>query len=122
VRYELCGELIKFKEALFPEPGNNIGPGMAPVVQNDSLPRYTQQAQQPYVVYETHLHPTYQTPVLWFSLHDLPSCEVALDIETVYRYLVPDQYKDHLRTVGVIGGISAAVWYFMLMLKFIFHC
>jgi ubiquitin-like-conjugating enzyme ATG10 len=60
-------------------------------------------------MYEIHLHPTYQTPALWFSLHDLPPLEPAFDIETVYRYLVPDQYKDHLRTIGVIGGISAAV-------------
>lgn len=78
-------------------------------VQIDELPGYSQQAQQPYVVYEIHLHPTYQTPVLWFSLHDLPPCDSPFDIETVYRYLVPNKYKDHLRKIGVIGGISAAV-------------
>lgn len=65
------------------------------------------QAQQPYVIYEIHLHPTYRTPVLWFSLHDLPPCDSPFDIEVVYRYLVPDQFKGQLRSIGVMGGISA---------------
>ncbi|KAM7183283.1 hypothetical protein V8F20_012678 [Naviculisporaceae sp. PSN 640] len=61
-----------------------------------------------YVRYEIHLHPTYQVPCLWFSLHDLPLDEPALNIDTVFRRLVPDQYKDGLRSaVGSIGGISA---------------
>lgn len=34
---------------------------------------------------------------------------MAFDIESVYRYLVPDILKDELRSVGVIGGISADV-------------
>jgi len=71
------------------------------------LPRYSVQADQPYVVYEIHLHPTYRTPVLWFSLRDLPPCDSPYDIETIYRYVVPDQFKDQLRSIGVIGGISA---------------
>ncbi|OBT90123.1 hypothetical protein VE02_00892 [Pseudogymnoascus sp. 03VT05] len=61
----------------------------------------------PYVQYEIHLHPTYRTPVLWFHLHNLPNDARAFDIESVYRYLVPDILKDELRSVGVIGGISA---------------
>ncbi|KAM7223167.1 hypothetical protein V8F06_001380 [Rhypophila decipiens] len=61
-----------------------------------------------YVRYEIHLHPTYQAPCLWFSLHDLPLDEPALNIDTVFRRLVPDQFKDGLRSaVGSIGGISA---------------
>ncbi|KAK4199144.1 hypothetical protein QBC40DRAFT_228659 [Triangularia verruculosa] len=59
------------------------------------------------VMYEIHLHPTYQAPCLWFSLHNLPFDEQAFNIDTVFRRLVPDQYKDGLRGAGAIGGISA---------------
>ncbi len=65
-----------------------------------------------HVRYEIHLHPTYQAPCLWFSLHDLPGDELeqALHIDTVFRRLVPDQYKEGLRgSVGGIGGISVDV-------------
>ncbi|KAK3310102.1 uncharacterized protein B0T15DRAFT_488797 [Chaetomium strumarium] len=59
------------------------------------------------VRYEIHLHPTYQAPCLWFSLHDLPVDEQALSIDTVFRRLVPEQYKKGLRgSGGGIGGIS----------------
>ncbi|KAI0124649.1 hypothetical protein BJ170DRAFT_467567 [Xylariales sp. AK1849] len=60
-----------------------------------------------HVKYEIHLHPTYRAPCLWFSLHDLPADEPALDIDTVFRRLVPDQFKGALRGIGPIGGISA---------------
>lgn len=63
-----------------------------------------------YVSYEVHLHPTYRVPCLWFSLHDLPPDEPAFNIDTVFRRLIPDAYKDGLRRgVGGIGGISADV-------------
>lgn len=63
-----------------------------------------------YVSYEVHLHPTYRVPCLWFSLHDLPPDEPAFNIDTVFRRLVPDAYKDGLRRgLGGIGGISADV-------------
>lgn len=62
-----------------------------------------------YVTYEIHLHPTYQAPCLWFTLHGLPVDEPAFNIDTVFRRLVPDQYKDGLRKIGGIGGISADV-------------
>ena len=63
-----------------------------------------------YVTYEIHLHPTYRLPCLWFSLHNLPDDEVAFNIDTVFRRLVPDAYKSGLRRgIGGIGGISADV-------------
>ena len=62
-----------------------------------------------HVTYEIHLHPTYQVPCLWFSLHGLPVDEQAFNIDTVFRRLVPDQYKDGLRGASAIGGISADV-------------
>ncbi|KAJ4394544.1 E2-like conjugating enzyme atg10 [Gnomoniopsis smithogilvyi] len=60
-----------------------------------------------FVTYEIHLHPTYQAPCLWFRLERLPLDEPAFNIDTVFRRLVPDQYKDSLRKVGNVGGISA---------------
>ncbi|KAH6675575.1 hypothetical protein B0J14DRAFT_367257 [Halenospora varia] len=71
-------------------------------------PPYSLYSHQPYVTYEIHLHPTYRMPTLWFTLHDLPMAEPTLDMESVYRYLVPEEYKSQLRAAGVIGGISAA--------------
>ncbi|KAL0939328.1 autophagy-related protein [Colletotrichum truncatum] len=59
-----------------------------------------------HVVYEVHLHPTYRMPCLWFTLHGLPSDEPAFNLDTVFRRLVPDQFKDALRKTGGIGGIS----------------
>jgi len=60
-------------------------------------------------MYEIHLHPTYRVPCLWFTLHDLPPDEPAFNIDTVFRRLVPDEYKEGLRGSGPIGGISADV-------------
>ncbi|MBE3041243.1 hypothetical protein IMZ48_01380 [Candidatus Bathyarchaeota archaeon] len=60
------------------------------------------------VVYEIHLHPTYRVPCLWFSLKGLPPDEPAFNIDTVFRHLVPDHFKDALRGSGV-GGISGDV-------------
>jgi ubiquitin-like-conjugating enzyme ATG10 len=62
-----------------------------------------------YVTYEIHLHPSYRSPCLWFTLHGLPPDEPAFNIDTVFRRLVPDQYKDGLRNAGPIGGISVDV-------------
>jgi ubiquitin-like-conjugating enzyme ATG10 len=48
-------------------------------------------------------------PTLWFTLHDLPMGEPAFDLDSVYRYLVPPEYKSRLRSAGLTGGVSAAV-------------
>ncbi|KAI1467360.1 uncharacterized protein F4812DRAFT_451217 [Daldinia caldariorum] len=62
--------------------------------------------QAGHVIYEIHYHPTYRSPCLWFSLHGLPGEESPVDIESVFRYLVPEQLRDSLRYVGPIGAIS----------------
>ncbi|TWU74571.1 hypothetical protein ED733_006396 [Metarhizium rileyi] len=62
-----------------------------------------------YVSYEIHLHPTYRVPCLWFGLYGLPPHEPAFNLDTVFRRLVPDEYKAGLRGLGQIGGISADV-------------
>ncbi|KAI5466326.1 hypothetical protein BGZ63DRAFT_420820 [Mariannaea sp. PMI_226] len=59
------------------------------------------------VEYEIHLHPTYRVPCLWFNIRGLPADEPAFNIDTVFRRVVPDQYKEGLRGLGGIGGISA---------------
>lgn len=61
------------------------------------------------VEYEIHLHPTYRVPCLWFTLRNLPLDEPAFNIDTVFRRLVPDEYKAGLRALGAVGGISADV-------------
>ncbi|KAF7877489.1 hypothetical protein EAF04_001166 [Stromatinia cepivora] len=76
--------------------------------RSDTIPQYSLYSHQPYVTYEIHLHPTYRMPTLWFMLHHLPMDEPAFDINSVYRYLVPEEYKSQLRAIGVMGGISAA--------------
>jgi hypothetical protein len=84
----------------------NEGPGTN---GGDLPPEYSTYSHQPYVTYEIHLHPIYNMPTLWFTLHDLPMGESTFDLESVYRYLVPDEFKGRLRAMGVTGGISAAV-------------
>ncbi|KAJ4271970.1 E2-like conjugating enzyme atg10 [Fusarium torreyae] len=59
------------------------------------------------VEYEIHLHPTYRVPCLWFTLRNLPADEPAFNVDTVFRRLVPDEYKAGLRALGTVGGISA---------------
>ncbi|CZS91283.1 uncharacterized protein RAG0_01984 [Rhynchosporium agropyri] len=74
----------------------------------NQLPSYSQYSHQPYVTYEIHLHATYRMPTLWFTLHDLPMGDPTFDLDSVYRYLVPAQFKSGLRAAGITGGISAA--------------
>lgn len=57
------------------------------------------------VEYDIVLSPSYQVPVLYFTLRRGNSGG-PVDRDTVYQYLVPEQYKKELMSVGVIGGIS----------------
>ena len=52
--------------------------------------------------------PTYQVPVLWFSLQQLPRHGLS-GLDAVYQYLVPDLQKSGVRQVGILGGVSMAV-------------
>ncbi|KAI0526111.1 hypothetical protein F5B22DRAFT_269062 [Xylaria bambusicola] len=78
---ELDTEVVRYPSKLNPSRGNGI------------------------VEYEIHLHPTYQAPCLWFSLHNLPFDESPLDIDSVFRHLVPDEFI-HRIGHNPIGGIS----------------
>ncbi|KAL4868761.1 hypothetical protein BDV12DRAFT_92399 [Aspergillus spectabilis] len=55
------------------------------------------------VDYDILLSPSYQVPVLYFVLR---RSQKPLGIDEVYTYLVPDQYKSNIQSVGIMGGIS----------------
>lgn len=74
----------------------------------DFPPEYSHLPCQPYVIYEIHLHPTYRTPTLWFSLHDLQPGDNSIDIETVYRYLLPHNCYSKFQSFRIPGILSAA--------------
>ncbi|KKK18828.1 hypothetical protein ARAM_005216 [Aspergillus rambellii] len=57
------------------------------------------------VDYDVLLSPTYQVPVLYFILRQV-GYPKPLGIDEVYRYLVPDQYRKEIQSVGIMGGIS----------------
>ncbi|KAJ5774625.1 hypothetical protein N7457_009521 [Penicillium paradoxum] len=54
--------------------------------------------------YDILLSPTYQVPILYFSPRWHSHGPLGLD--EVYQYVVPEQYRQELKSVGVIGGIS----------------
>jgi ubiquitin-like-conjugating enzyme ATG10 len=80
------------------------------VIARQSPPSASEVGQYGYVRYEAHLHPTYRTPCLWFSLYGLPADEDPFNFDTVFRRLVPDEFKAGLRTsIGTVDGISLGV-------------
>lgn len=58
------------------------------------------------VEYDIVLSPTYQVPVLHFMLRWTNQKGPVVGIDSVYQYLVPDQYRKQLKSVGIMGGIS----------------
>ncbi|KAJ5409738.1 uncharacterized protein N7487_004097 [Penicillium crustosum] len=54
--------------------------------------------------YDILLSPTYQVPILYFGLkwHN----HGPLGLDEVYQYVVPERYRQELKSVGVMGGIS----------------
>ncbi|KAJ9492221.1 hypothetical protein VN97_g975 [Penicillium thymicola] len=54
--------------------------------------------------YDILLSPIYQVPILYFGLrwHN----HGPLGLEEVYQYVVPERYRQELKSVGVMGGIS----------------
>ncbi|CAI7673494.1 unnamed protein product [Penicillium viridicatum] len=54
--------------------------------------------------YDILLSPTYQVPVLYFGLRWHNHGPLGLD--EVYQYVVPERYRQELKSVGVMGGIS----------------
>lgn len=62
--------------------------------------------QSPSVEYSIVLSPSYQVPVLYFTLRNLPSSLNPTSIETVYQLLTPRNFTYDLERTGVMGGIS----------------
>lgn len=60
------------------------------------------------VEYDIVLSPSYQVPVLYFTLRQ-GNDKKPVDLDTVYQYLVPEGYRKELGSVGVMGGISIGV-------------
>lgn len=58
--------------------------------------------------YDILLSPSYQVPVLYFSLRD-PRGDRIQDLEEAYRLLVPERNRLQLRQVGILGGVSVSV-------------
>lgn len=80
------------------------------VIVKQLPPKGFQVGQHGHVRYEAHIHPTYRTPCLWFSLYGLPADEDPLSIDTVFRRLVPDHFKAGMRaSTGTLDGISLGV-------------
>lgn len=71
----------------------------------EALLRISQPSLQ--VDYDILLSPTYQVPVLYFGLRWHNHGPLGLD--AVYQYVVPEQYRQELKSVGVMGGISMGV-------------
>ncbi|KAJ5085646.1 Atg10p [Penicillium argentinense] len=57
-----------------------------------------------HIDYDIVLSPTYQVPVLYFTIREANQGPVGLD--TVYQYVVPELYRKEVKSVGVMGGIS----------------
>ncbi|OCK95381.1 uncharacterized protein K441DRAFT_557173 [Cenococcum geophilum 1.58] len=57
------------------------------------------------VEYDIVLSPTYQVPVLYFRIRDA-GCALPPSIDTLYRYVIPKQFKSQVESFGIIGGIT----------------
>lgn len=57
------------------------------------------------VEYDIVLSPTYQVPVLYFRIRDA-GCALPPSIDTLYRYVIPEQFKSQVESFGIIGGIT----------------
>lgn len=57
------------------------------------------------VEYDIVLSPTYQVPVLYFRIRDA-GCAFPPSIDTLYQYVIPEQFKSQVEGFGIIGGIT----------------
>lgn len=74
----------------------------------------------PVVVFDIIYSPSYQVPVLYFTLKDLPP-DTELSIEVVETLLVPEAIRSQVRSVGVLGGISRADHPVSALVSFFIH-
>ncbi|KGO76653.1 Autophagy-related protein 3 [Penicillium italicum] len=86
-----------------------LAQGMCPLsIRPDSSPQEALVRAKPQpslqIDYDILLSPTYQVPVLYFGLRWHNHGPLGLD--EVYQYVVPERYRQELKCVGVMGGIS----------------
>ncbi|OCL11578.1 hypothetical protein AOQ84DRAFT_373869 [Glonium stellatum] len=74
-------------------------------IDEEALPLTTATSQGLTVEYNIVLSPTYQVPVLYFRFRDA-GCALPLAIDTLYQYVIPEQFKSQVESFGVIGGIT----------------
>lgn len=55
--------------------------------------------------YDILLSPTYQVPVLYFSISD-PQYRYPPTMTTLYEHLIPPQFISQAQSAGIIGGIT----------------
>lgn len=65
----------------------------------------TNSTPQMVIEYDIILSPSYQVPVLYFSIID-PNFKLPPTMQTLYQYVIPPQYNEQTRSVGAIGGIT----------------
>lgn len=70
----------------------------------------TSHAPQVVIEYDIILSPSYQVPVLYFSIRD-PGFKFPPTMENLYQHIIPPTYKDEARSAGIIGGITITVWF-----------
>lgn len=84
-------------------------PLSSPPTTNGPTPSGLAQTSRLEILYEIHLHPTYRVPTLWFSLTHFPEGEEPFNIDTIYKYLVPEHDFKKIRVSGSGVHISLAV-------------
>lgn len=57
------------------------------------------------VEYDIVLPPSYCVPAVYFTIRD-DDGSLVTDINLMYKLVVPQAYRDQLRDVGIMGGIS----------------
>ncbi|KAI9743412.1 MAG: hypothetical protein M1835_002932 [Candelina submexicana] len=74
----------------------------------EALQRSDVSPAKPYVEYHILLSPTYRVPVLYFFLRKT-SLKSQVDLDAVYKFLVPPQLKTEVLNTGPLGGITMGV-------------
>jgi hypothetical protein len=73
----------------------------------------TNKTPTPSIIYEIHLSQTYQVPVLYLYLINMPKPpdgqRSASMLEQIYKFVVPETCKDMIGGIGVMGGLSFTV-------------
>jgi ubiquitin-like-conjugating enzyme ATG10 len=60
---------------------------------------------QPFIHYDILLSPVYRIPVLYFSISD-PQHRYLPTMATLYKHVIPSQFKAQAESAGVIGGVT----------------